>query len=120
LILELYARYQQKVVVLIDEYDKPILDNLDKPEIAKDIRAALAEDCSNAGCMDLTVQFNQQVFIIEFKVVELDTTPGSALAQIKQKRYFEKYQGEGRRIYLIGVEFSRDTHNVVGFEWEAL
>ncbi len=79
-----------------------------------------AEDCSNVGRMDLTVQFNQQVFIIEFKVVELDTTPGSALAQIQQKRYFEKYQGEGRRIYLIGVEFSRDTRNVVGFEWEAL
>jgi len=34
LIQEAYEKYDQKVVVLIDEYDKPILDNLDDEERA--------------------------------------------------------------------------------------
>lgn len=32
LVLKLHKKYAQKVVVLIDEYDKPLLDNLTKPE----------------------------------------------------------------------------------------
>jgi len=38
LIQECYHKYQQKVVILIDEYDKPILDNLDQIEVAKECR----------------------------------------------------------------------------------
>ena len=35
LIEKAYKKYNQKVVVLIDEYDKAILDNLDQMEVAK-------------------------------------------------------------------------------------
>jgi len=38
LIQECSHKYQQKVVILIDEYDKPILDNLDQMEVAKECR----------------------------------------------------------------------------------
>ncbi len=38
LIQKTYEKYNQKVVVLIDEYDKPILDNLDNIERAKENR----------------------------------------------------------------------------------
>ncbi|NPA11532.1 MAG: ATP-binding protein [Epsilonproteobacteria bacterium] len=38
LIQKTYKKYQKKVVVLIDEYDKPILDNIENPEIAKENR----------------------------------------------------------------------------------
>ena len=38
LIQNAYEKYQKPVVVLIDEYDKPILDNLDQIEIAKENR----------------------------------------------------------------------------------
>ncbi len=38
LIQKTYEKYQQKVVVLIDEYDKPILDNLDDIQRAKENR----------------------------------------------------------------------------------
>ncbi|MCK9225177.1 MAG: ATP-binding protein, partial [Candidatus Muirbacterium halophilum] len=34
-------KYNQRVVILIDEYDKPILDNIDNKEIAKEIRDEL-------------------------------------------------------------------------------
>lgn len=38
LIFKLYKQTGQKVVVLVDEYDKPILDNIDNSEIAEEIR----------------------------------------------------------------------------------
>jgi len=41
LIQGLYEKYNCRVVILIDEYDKPILDNIDKPELAVDIREEL-------------------------------------------------------------------------------
>ncbi len=41
LIQECYKKYNQKVVILIDEYDKPILDNITNSEVAKSIRDGL-------------------------------------------------------------------------------
>jgi Holliday junction resolvase-like predicted endonuclease len=41
LIATLHAVTGQKVVVLIDEYDKPILDNIDKTDLAVEIREEL-------------------------------------------------------------------------------
>lgn len=41
LIAKLVEKYQEKVVVLIDEYDKPILDALDHPDAAQKNRDAL-------------------------------------------------------------------------------
>ncbi|MDR1870819.1 MAG: ATP-binding protein [Deltaproteobacteria bacterium] len=42
LIMDLSAKNEgRRVVVLIDEYDKPILDHIDKPELAKEIRETL-------------------------------------------------------------------------------
>ena len=55
-----------KVIVLIDEYDKPII-------------------------------------IFEFK---FNGNKDQALNQIKDKKYFEKYQGVGKEIYLFGVTFT--------------
>ena len=91
----------------------------------------IPEDTTNKGQIDLTVKLNHQIFIIEFKVIELvpktptDSKPSqdnsnSALAQIKEKRYFEKYQSLNQTIYLIGVEFSKEDRNIVNFQWEQL
>ncbi len=38
LIKKLHEKYERKVVILIDEYDKPILDNIEKPELAAKMR----------------------------------------------------------------------------------
>ncbi len=77
-----------------------------------------AEDTTNHGRIDMTVRLETLVFIFEFKVLDLDKTPGTALEQIRQKGYAEKYQGRNLEIYLIGVEFDRDERNIVRFEWE--
>jgi len=41
LIRKANEKYNQKVVVLVDEYDKPILDNITNPEVASEIRDGL-------------------------------------------------------------------------------
>lgn len=75
------------------------------------------EDSTNLGRIDMTLKFNDQVYIFEFKVVEL-VPEGNALQQIKDKAYADKYRQLNQPIYLIGVEFSKDERNVVGFEVE--
>jgi hypothetical protein len=77
------------------------------------------EDTTNHGRIDMAVLFNNEVLLFEFKVVEL-TPQGQALQQIKDKGYADKYRARGEPIHLIGVEFSKDSRNVVGFEVETL
>jgi hypothetical protein len=78
-----------------------------------------AEKSSNAGRLDLVVKVNQQVYLFEFKVVEL-SPEGRALQQIKDKGYAKPYLGFGQPIHQIGVEFSKASRSVVGFEVETL
>ena len=77
------------------------------------------EESSNAGRLDMALRFNGQVYLFEFKVVEL-APEGRALQQLKDKGYADRYRSEGRPIHLIGVEFSRERRSVVGFEVETL
>jgi hypothetical protein len=75
------------------------------------------EESSNAGRLDLALRFNGQVYLFEFKVVEL-APEGRALEQIKARGYAERYRAGAEPIHLIGVEFSRERRSVVGFEVE--
>jgi len=79
-----------------------------------------AEDTTNHGRIDLTVKLERRVFILEFKVVDQDTGKNSALKQIKEKAYHEKYRAEADELYLIGVEFNRKDRNIVRFEYEKM
>ena len=73
------------------------------------------EDASNYGKVDMAVEFDGHVYLFEFKVVE-QIPEGSALQQIKDKKYADKYQGKGLNIHLIGVEFSKEKRQIVAFE----
>ncbi len=73
----------------------------------------IMEDCTNKGRIDLTVILDNTVYIIEFKVDQ----KGSALAQIKERNYAEKYMNS-RSIYLIGITFDSNERNVSEFIWE--
>ena len=53
----LYNKYNQRVVVLIDEYDKPILDHIDSIEIANANRQILREFYGILKSMDPYLQF---------------------------------------------------------------
>ena len=77
----------------------------------------VVEDSSSLGRVDMAVRFNNQVYLFELKAVE--TTPaGGAMAQLKAKGYADKYRSPGQPIHLVGVEFSRETRNLVAFAVE--
>ena len=75
------------------------------------------EDSTSHGRVDMTVRFNDNVYLFEFKVVEL-TPADAAMAQLKERRYADKYRDLGQPIHLIAVEFSKDTRNVAAFQVE--
>ena len=75
------------------------------------------EDSSARGRADMTLRFNDQVYIFEFKVTEL-AGEGSALAQLKDRGYANKYRRLDQPIHLIGVEFSRGTRTLAVFDVE--
>ena len=75
------------------------------------------EDSSSHGRLDMAVLFNENVYLFEFKVVEM-TSEDAAMAQLKAKHYADKYRGLGQPIYLVAVEFSRETRNLAAFAVE--
>ena len=77
----------------------------------------VTEESSNAGRLDMALRFDGQLWLFEFKVVEL-TPDGRALQQIKDRGYADKYRADGQPIHLIGIEFSRERRGLVGFEVE--
>ena len=68
------------------------------------------EDSSSHGRLDMVVRFNDNVYLFEFKVVEL-APEGAAIARLKAKGYADKYRDRGEPIHLIGVEFSKEARN---------
>ena len=75
----------------------------------------VAEDVSNLGRIDLTLQLADHTYIIEFKVVKRKSKTNSALQQIIQQGYATKYSGN---VYQIGIEFSETKRNIVNFTWQ--
>lgn len=57
LIRKANEKYNQNVVILVDEYDKPILDNITKPEIAESIRDGLVNFYSVIKGSDEFIKF---------------------------------------------------------------
>ena len=76
------------------------------------------EESTNRGRIDMAIKTDKVVIIFEFKVVEGESGQNTALEQIKSKRYYEKYSGLNRDVYLVGIEFSKEERNIVKFDWE--
>jgi len=84
----------------------------------------IGEDVTNKGRIDLTIKMDHAIFILEFKVIEngklkVENKFNSALQQIKENNYAQKYLSENKDIYLIGIEFSKEDKNISSFEWES-
>ena len=75
----------------------------------------VVEDASSHGRLDMAVRFNRHIYLFEFKVVEL-APEGAAMTQLRERRYADKYRDTGQPIYLIAVEFSRESRNLAAFE----
>ena len=62
--------------------------------------------------INCVLQNEQTIYIIEFK---LNDTCDAALKQIHDKQYAQKYQGSGKKIVLLCVEFDHDGRNIGEF-----
>jgi hypothetical protein len=71
------------------------------------------EEQTNIGRIDTVLESPTHIYIFEFKM----TTPEDALAQIHEKKYYEKYQSKNKPIILIGVAF--DEENKTVREWKS-
>jgi len=64
-------KYGERAVVLVDEYDKPILDSIDKPGVAADIREGLKNLYSVLKEQDANLQFVFMTGVSKFSKVSL-------------------------------------------------
>ncbi|WP_180981719.1 AAA family ATPase, partial [Cylindrospermopsis raciborskii] len=71
LIRKAMAKYGQRAVVLVDEYDKPILDNIDNPPIASEMREGLKNLYSVLKQQDANIQFIFMTGVTKFSKVSL-------------------------------------------------
>ncbi|MFH1096135.1 MAG: ATP-binding protein [Candidatus Desantisbacteria bacterium] len=76
------------------------------------------EESTNRGRIDMAVITDNTVIIFEFKMVEGKAEQNTALEQIRNKRYYEKYLEASKDIYIVGIEFSMVERNIVRFDWE--
>ncbi len=88
------------------------------------------EDTTSKGRTDMTIDFNGCIYIFEFKVIEQVRAPkslsnknpkiNSAMEQIHEKGYANKYRGQGKPIYLIGIEFSEKAREIADMALEEI
>ncbi len=71
---------------------------------------------TNLGRVDAVVETPDRVYVMELKM----GTPEEALAQIREKRYWERFVASGKRIVLVGAGFDRDARNIGGHIAEAI
>ena len=75
------------------------------------------EESTSRGRLDMAARAGGRVYLFEFKVVE-QAGPGAALAQLKQRRYADRYRSGEEPVHLVGVEFSSTDRNIQSFETE--
>jgi hypothetical protein len=71
------------------------------------------EPLTSIGRIDMEVYFPDKVYIVELKC---NQSAEQAIAQIKAKKYFEKHLHGGRKILLLGVNFSTKERRIT--EWQ--
>jgi hypothetical protein len=72
-----------------------------------------SEILTNRGRIDLVAEFEDKVYIMEFKC---DQSAKAGLEQIRRKGYAERFRRLGKRRILLGINFSSEERNVT--EWE--
>lgn len=78
---------------------------------------ASAEEETLLGRIDVALTYKDDVYIIEMK---LDGSADSAIKQIKDKRYYDRYEESGKAIHLVGLSFSKKDKQIEEWKEEIL
>lgn len=76
----------------------------------------LAEQETNIGRIDGVIETGKFIYLMEYKIGKAQ----DAMAQIKAKKYHEKYLASGKDIILIGVGFNPEQKNIGDYLVESL
>lgn len=68
-----------------------------------------AEFHTSEGRVDLVLQTDKYVYVMEFK---LDGTAEEAMQQINDRHYARPFEADGRRVFKVGVNFSKATRTI--------
>ncbi len=86
--------------------------------IMKTIGANLENEvATNIGRIDAVLTCPEHIYVIEFKY---NKSAAEAISQIKNNKYYERYLNEGKKIHLLGINFSTDEQNVIEWKEEVL
>jgi hypothetical protein len=69
-----------------------------------------------AGRIDAVIVTDEHIMIMEFKM----GTAEQALQQIKEKKYYEKYQTSSKGLKLIGIGFNMEQRNINDYQIEEI
>ena len=75
----------------------------------------IAESKTNNGRIDAVAANDDFVFVFEFKLNKSDRI---ALQQIKDRDYYRQYMNSGKKIFLIGVNFDKDSGQIDSWNYE--
>ncbi|GAB6078982.1 hypothetical protein JCM8795_16700 [Hydrogenobaculum acidophilum] len=50
----------------------------------------------------------------------MDSPLDNPLKQIKEKKHYEKYLSEDKKVYIVGIGFSESEKSIIGFGWERI
>lgn len=68
-----------------------------------------AEYRTSDGRIDLVLKTDRFIYVMEFK---LDGTAEEALRQIDEKHYAHPFETDGRKLFKIGINFSKETRTI--------
>ncbi len=130
LILGAVKKYRQKVVVLIDEYDRPILDNINEPEKAKEVREYLKGFYSLLKDLDEYLKFILLTGVTRFSkagifsglnnLEDISLNPDFGNIVGITQRELEEYLGEEIKKYGVNLEEVKEWYNGYNFLGDSL
>lgn len=77
----------------------------------------IGEAVTNIGRIDCVITCPDDIYIVEFK---FNQSAADAILQIREKKYPEPYIDKGKRIHLLGINFSTEEKNIVEWKEEEL
>ena len=86
-IIQAYQNYGKQVVILIDEYDKPLIDNIDHPEMQARMRDFLSGLYGNLKSMDSYIRFGFLTGVSRFSHLNIF----SAVNNLQDISFLKKY-----------------------------
>ncbi|NJN77974.1 MAG: ATP-binding protein [Saprospiraceae bacterium] len=99
-LFRMWEGYFQTIIYLITSY----MDMTVQTEVTK-----------HKGRLDLIAQTNDFIYLMEFK---LNEKAENAIEQIRNREYAAVYRNTTKKVFLVGVNFSKEERNVEDWDWE--